>query len=42
MSDLAHLAADTLPVWRDGVVAGLAGIVIVCLWLAAELFGPTP
>lgn len=33
--ELAAIAADTLPVWRDLVVAILALVVIGCITLAA-------
>ena len=36
LSDLAHIAADTLPVWRDSAVALLAGVVIASLWFYAS------
>jgi hypothetical protein len=31
-----YLASSTIDVWRDAAVMGLAGVVIVCLWLAVE------
>ena len=38
MSDLLNIAAATLPVWRDSVIAVLAFIVIGCLFIAAQVF----
>jgi hypothetical protein len=37
--ELVHIAADTLPVWRDGVVVLLALLVIGLLALAAVAYG---
>ena len=37
MGDAIIAAAASLPVWRDTVVAALAGIVIGALWLYATL-----
>lgn len=35
MADLLYLAADSLPLWRDGAVVLLAGIVVGLLYLAS-------
>ena len=37
MGEALQAAAASLPIWRDTVVAALAGIVIGCLWLYATL-----
>lgn len=39
LSELAHVAANTLPVWRDAAVAFLAVAVIVLLLVAAAAYG---
>ena len=39
MSELLHGIADTLPIWRDAIVASLACIVIAALWLYVSLVG---
>lgn len=39
MSEVIHSIADSLPIWRDAVIASLACIVIGALWLYASLLG---
>lgn len=39
LADLLYLAAGSMNVWRDGVVAALAGVVIGCLYLIATVAG---
>lgn len=41
MTDFLGIAAATLPVWRDSVVAALAGIVIGAIWLYVSLVDPS-
>lgn len=31
--------AGALPLWRDVAIAGLAAIIIACLWIYAALIG---
>jgi len=39
MSDFLHIAADTLPIWRDAAIVVLFGIIIGCVWLVAGMYG---
>ncbi len=39
VGQIIYTAADTLPYWRDAAMAGLASIVIGCLWLYASVVG---
>jgi len=41
VGELARIAAETLPVWRDGVVVVLACVVIGLLLLVAAAWGET-
>lgn len=39
LADLGPVAAASLPIWRDAVVAVLALVVVGCLWFYAEASG---
>ncbi len=39
VGDMLQIAAQWLPVWRDAVVAFLALVVIVCLWVYVSAVG---
>lgn len=39
LGEMFQIAAATLPIWRDAVMATLAGIVIGALYLYASLVG---
>ena len=41
IAELAHIAAQTLPIWRDAAIVLLALVIIGCLWLAAAVYGTT-
>ncbi len=42
LQSTAFLAADTMNIWRDAAVTALAGLVIVCLYIAAAIYLPEP
>jgi len=39
VGDLLHGVADSMPLWRDAVVGGLACIVIGAIYLYATIMG---
>jgi hypothetical protein len=39
MGELFHIAAETLPIWRDSAIVVLALIVIGLIMVATEVYG---
>ena len=38
LRDLLHIAAETLPIWRDAGIVLLASLVLACLFLADSIY----
>lgn len=39
LAELAHIAAQTLPVWRDSAIVVLVAVILGCLLLVASIYG---